>query len=329
MAEKHVEYFIENSSPGSAGELMLDIFSFVSSSGQNAVRFAYDSTAASVSGSLGYGGNPTDPSNFPSGSFIVIEPVQAMPSGYRWQALFERYTSTTISVQLSTVGGWEGGSTKNFISNSTNNPPGIVPPVTDKVQWMPSAIAAKTALLISSCDLDTYGPNATPSTYFRVLLQVPSAAEASQYTLCVVVGGYIPFNHSMNTNPCCLISRIPKANAGSSVTFGFANPNANSTTKIAPDWDFRTKDLTSAYGAVAGISAFGTNFGEILWSKDPAGSMVNTPAFIVSYPGQAVTGYLGKHNMVVGYGARADGNCDANRKYLTVNDFMFRWNPSA
>lgn len=329
MAEKHVEYYLENAANNSVGEVMYRIFTFVSSSGQNAVRFAHNSTATSVSGNLGYGGSPTGFADFPSGSFIVVESTAAMPSGYRWQVLFERSSVSTITAQLSTIGGWEGGNTKNFISNSTNNPPGITPPVTDRVQWLTTGPAVRTNYQFSSSDLDTYGPNATSVAYFRINQYLPSAAEGSQFVQSVLVGGYIPFNPLKNTNPCCLIARIPNTNAGSSFTFAFANANSNSASRVSPDFDFHNKDLSYAYGGVASVTAFGSEFGIHNATKENLGGMANTPVFVVSYSAQATPGYFGKYCTVAGNVNRADGTVDVNREYQVVNGYMFRWKPTA
>ena len=197
MGEKHVKYTMTGSW---TNEVMHRMFDFVSASGpasgQNAVRFAYGSTATSVSSTLGYGGSPVSV-NFASGSFIVIEPSATMPSGYRWQLKLENISATQLGATLSTVGGWEGSSTKNFIAASTNNPPGITPPVTDRIAWSITAPTAGYLYLISSADLDTYGASATPATYFRIMEWQSGGAEASQFFTALHVGGYIPTNASV------------------------------------------------------------------------------------------------------------------------------------
>ena len=325
MGEKHVKYIAAGTT---TNEVMKDIFDFVSSSGQNAVRFAYASTTAAVSSTLGYGGSPVL-TNFASGSFMVIEPVATMPSGYRWQVKIENISTTQIGATMSTVGGWEGSTTKSFIAASTNNPPGITPPVTDRIVWQNTAPVAGNMYMISSCDLDTYGASAISNTYFRVLEWVPSAVEGSQFVQGLHVGGYIPTNQASNTNPVALIARSPTI-AASNQTWGSVNiSNTVTLNRVSSDYNFATTNLATTTAALQSVTSNTSLQGASTWARDINGQWVNYPIFLFSSIAGATMGYYGKYSMLAGYSGRQDGQQDAAQEYMVVNDLMIRWKPSA
>jgi len=325
MSEKHVKYTMAGTT---TNEVMNNIFSFVSSSGQNAIRFAYSGTATSVSSTLGYGGSPSV-TNFASGSFIVIEPVTAMPSGYRWQVKIENISTSQIGATLSSVGGWEGNSTKNFISSSVNNPPGITPPVTDRVVWLNATPSAGFIYLISSADLDTYGASAIPSSYFRIVEWQASAAEGSQFVQALHVGGYIPTNQVSNTNPVAMLARNPGMTVSTSYWGNTSTVNTTTLNRVPPDYNFSTTNLSNSTACISTVAGNAAVPGALTWAKDLNGNWVNFPVFIFSTTAAATMGYYGKYAMFGGYSGRQDGQSDAANEYLVVNDLVIRWKPSA
>lgn len=329
MSEKHVKYPLASATAdNNTGEIMYRIFTFISSSGQAAVRFAYNSTATSVSSSVGYGGTPTSFSDFPSGSFIVVEPVTAMPSGYRWQVKIERSATNTIRQQMSTVGGWEGNSTKNFISNSTNNPPNITPPTTDFVNFIATSPASGSYLLVSTADSDTYGSNNTPATYFRYLTWAAGAVEGSQFAAGVSFGSYIPYNTSSNTNPVYLLAGNPNINTASTNQWSV---NATSNNRVPPNFRFDDTSLTTnnAAGGITTVSLVGNNPGESGNAKGLNNVWVNFPVVVCQFTKYAAPGYLGTYNLMGGHSGRTDGTPDSKGEYMVVNNLMIRWKPSA
>lgn len=328
MSEKHKTYPIVNSSAATrTGEIMYSIFQFISSSGQNAIRFAYGSTGAAVSSSIGYGGSPTA-ANFVSGSFIVLEPAAALPSGYRWQTKIEYGPVNAVSSTLSTVGGWEGGATKNFIAASTNNPPGITPPVTDAIPWVTAAPTQGDLLLISSCDLDTYGTG-TSVPYFRVM-QKTGYSGATFAAGSMYVGGYIPLE-KQNTNPVCLLARLPSPLYNNGYYWGTSTNSTTNLTRVAPDYTFTATSLTASYAGLGSVTFYGnlTSVGSSPMAKDLDGGWVNLPVYVGHVNNAITLGYFGKYNMLSGYNGRAIGTCDSSEEYMNVYGFYMRWKPSA
>lgn len=332
MGEKHVGYMITQTA-GTAermSEVMYSIFQFVSSSGQDAIRFAHGSTSESVSSSIGFGGSPTVTS-FASGSFIVLEPANALPSGYRWQAKFEVAGGSSLNVILSTAGGWDAA-TKSFIANSALNPPGIVPPVTDAVPWLTANPGTSTQILISSSDLDTYasGAQTVKAPYIRLTDWVPSNAEGSQFTSAMYIGGYIPANPTKNTNPVVIISKTPSIGWPTAYQWGvgFATPaSTNSYSKVAPDYDFGVKDLSNCYATVGAFTAGNQNSsaGSTPYAKDIDGAWPPLPIFVYSHTGGTCLGYFGKYSQVSGWTNRSDGDTDPYKEYIVVGNMLFRW----
>lgn len=333
MGEKHVGYILSNATDR-ISETMYNVWQFVSSSGQDVLRFAHNSTAASVSSSIGFGGTPVVTS-FNSGSFIVIEPINALPSGYRWQAKIERASSTAINAILSTAGGWDATS-KNFISNSALNPPGITPPVTDSTPWFTATPALSTQILISTSDLDTYisGTTSVKVPYFRATDWIPSNAEGTQFASALYVGGYIPINSTQNTNPVVMLSKTPNNNWATNFYWGvaFATPgSANSYNKVAPDYDFGVKDLSQCYATLGAPTMGNVNTQAALspHAKDIDGAWPPLPVYVFSHSNNAMLGYFGKYNMLSVYLGVADGETDPAREYIFCFNFMFRWKPTA
>lgn len=311
MGEKHQKYVMTTSG---YDEAMYALYTFVSSSGQNAVRFVNNSTAQAVSSSLGKGGLPVT-ANFVSGSFIVVEPVNAMPSGYRWQARISRST-TDQRYNLSTIGGWDINS-GSFLAVS-----GVTPPVTGEVVWNSNAdaLAINNQWLFSSSDLDTYGASSTPATYFRAVRWIPTNVEGSQFGVSSFhIGGYIPTNVSANTNPVVALGGKPFIFNGAS-NWGYSTADGNNRNRCNPDYNYSTTVLASSY-------AYTPDLGLSTYAKDVNGQWVNTPAFVNSVTAAAAMGYFGKYAFLIGNSGRADGQQDAAQEYMVVNDVMIRWKP--
>lgn len=313
MGEKHQKYVMTTSG---YDEAMYALYTFVSSSGQNAVRFVNGSTAQAVSSSAGKGGLPAL-ANFVSGSFIVVEPVAAMPSGYRWQVKISRSTSDQ-RYNLSTIGGYD------ITTNTFQAVGGVTPPVTGEVIWNSNAdaLAINNQWLFSSCDLDTYGASSISNAYLRAVRWIPTNAEGSQFGISSFhIGSYIPTNASANSNPVVALGGKPQgANLASS--WGYATGDGNNRNRCSPDYNYSTLNLASTY-------AYTPDLGLSTYAKDVNGQWVNTPAFINSITAAASMGYFGKYSFLLGNSGRADGQQDAAQEYMVVNDVMIRWKPSA
>lgn len=329
MGEKHKLYSIVQSSGNNrSGEVMASIFSFISSSGQDAIRFAHNSTAESVSSSLGFGGSPTF-TNFVSGSFIVVEPTVAMPSGYRWQSKIEIGPGTVLSSTLSTVGGWDAA-TKIFKSASTLNPPNITPPVTNAIPWMTAQPTQGDQIMISSCDLDTYtsGSSTVKAPYFRLIVKQGYSAAFSPYSF--YVGSYIPLE-IQNTNPVCFLARIPYISYNNAAYWGSSAVNTSNLTRVAPDYTFATTDLSASYAGLSSVTFIGnlTNPGNSPFARDLDGGWVNFPIYVLNLGASVTLGYFGKYNMLCGYINRGYLFSDPAQEYAMVYDSLMRWKPSA
>ena len=329
MAEKHVKYALGTTTR--IADMMWCIYQFVLTSGQTAVRFADNNVLHAVYNGTAYA-TPTSSTDFPTGSFIVLESSATMPSGHRWQVKFSR--TTAVYSTLSTVGGWDY-LTNAFTSSGGSTPPGITPPVTDTLIWSATGTGTTAQLLISSSDLDTYGASAISYSYISVHEWFSTTSEGVQFLNSSYVGGYVPTNMTNNTNPVCILARVPSLeNIGGAPNFG-ANSVSLSECRIAPDYNFATTTLNqvASYAFITSVSADNGGVpGSSNYAKDllgGGGQWVNFPVYVVSGPGAAVLGYFGKYTMFGGYSGRVDATPDTANEYVVINDLVFRWKPSA
>lgn len=323
MAEKHQKTTIT-----SIADVMYAIFTMVQTSGQTAVRWAdYDNapngSRAIYSGTAFIAASSVTAATFSnSASYMVIESSVAMPSGRRWQVKISRSgTTTNLYVNMAPRGSWNyltpGFDYTNYPYTGWNG--------TSVVETTLDALGGATPngtgrVLVSTSDLDTYGSNTTYA-YLRVLIWDNSGGSIVKG---FYVGGYIPFDQTNNTNPVVLLTRWPYFNnSASAASWGYGIGNASNYNRISPDYTGATRNLNAAgYAYVACITTTIVN-------RDPNGNWVNFPLYVRCIDDAAFFGYFGRYTMFAGDTSRSLATADSNGEYLTVNDLIMRWKPTA
>ena len=338
MSETHVKYSIgtgsSNDDQNYAKQILFHIYTFVKSSGQTAVRFAdnAEGTAVSLAG-VSYG-SPSAYSDFGNGGFVVIESATAMPSGNRWQCMFLINTGATpyFFFHFAPRGGWTPGGTPADPTQAatwSSNPVNL----TAMKPWgYYSYIDEGARCLISASDLDTYGASSAPVEYIRINIWDPNDSEDNEFLNCIRVGGYIPTDPDVDTNPACVLAGSPQ-NPGNGNSYTWSDYNSNSRSYnfciVPPDTDGSQTDLyTYGAGWVSSVFSRTASYaGQYNQYKTRRGSWVNMPVYLWDYDSAACVGYFGKYDMFCGYEGRSDATQDSSGQYIVVNSYVFRWNP--
>jgi hypothetical protein len=313
MAEKHQKTTISTG----VVDIMYAIYTMVQTSGQTAIRWAdtagaADGSRAIYSGSAFIAASSVTSSTFANtASYMVIESSVAMPSGRRWQAKISRgAANSNLYVNFAPRGSWNyatpGFDTANY-------------PYTGDLDALGAATTSG-RVLVSTSDLDTYGSGTTYS-YLRVVIW-DSAGSAMLKSL--YVGGYIPFDQTNNTNPAVALIRSPNIGAGTTtVSWGYSTSGASNLNRIPPDYTGTAKNLTAQ--GYAYLATLDTSYAH----RDMSGNWCNMPVYIRCIDDAGFAGYFGKYSMFAGDTGRTLATADSAAEYLTCNDLVLRWKPSA
>lgn len=255
-------------------------------------------------------------------SFIVIEPADAMPNGSRWQLQITRTATTNLNLfcVFASRGGWVY-STRTFAA-------GAGQPTTGNIDAFCGAIpGTNKRCLVSVSNMDTYGTG-TSYAYLRMIIWDQTGVLA---TKSFYAGGYIPFDQTNNTTPCCFLAgQVGTAAAGlgqGSITksWGYTTTGSNCLNRIPPDYNGTQTNLnTAGYGYIKSVdpSLASGNLG-------PSGEWVNFPMYIYSIDDASFFGYFGKYTLFGGSVTRTMATRDSTQKYLTMYDAMIRFDPAA
>ena len=316
MAENHKLYTSLDTTGGPSGadEMLYNIFDFVynSGSGRSGVQFVSGNIAFSVHNGTSYASTAADVtgySYFANNSFITLESKSTMPSGRRWQIQLKRVSSANFSYNFAPRGGW-ASSTQTFDATL---------PSTGLVNWWSLSTVSNYHMLISSCDLDTYGASATPVEYFRFLVRNPTGNDAAQMNLqsSLRVGGYIPTDAVNDTNPSCVLAGLPSSANTTAVYWG--RNASDSYNRVPPDTTGAITNLSAAgYCRIVGLTEFNSFLNR-------NGQIVTLPYYLHLVDGSAVVGYFGKYDMLQGHSNNQDGMKDATGNYVFYNNIFFRF----
>ena len=256
-----------------------------------------------------------------SGCYMVIESASTMPSGNRWQCKI-RKSGNDLEYDFGPRGGWTYGS-NNWGSS----------PKSGLITWNDGGDPASgSTVLISSCDLDTYGASSTKVEYFRLCVRENSYSDGSQFgRYSIRVGGYIPTDAVNDTNPACVLAGDPDVYTGN-YNWGKTGATSYCINCIPPDTNGSETDLSvgQAYGYITSVSTSAQSPGNdgVTFAVTRAGQWVNFPVFLISQSSTATVGYFGKYDMFGLPGTyRTDGDADANTEYIVANSLLLRWNP--
>ena len=174
---------------------LLQIYNFIVSSGQTALRLVNDtgSAVALFKSGTGFVTSWSLSTDCPDGSYLVIEPVTAL-STYRWQAKIMNDAANTTKVQFSTRGGWTNAGAAFGASSKT-----------DLTTFNDGAAPGAGSQIYCGCGtfaLD--GSNTGTYVYFNIRDSASASADQMIY-----FGHYYPWDISFDTNPTVFLARIP------------------------------------------------------------------------------------------------------------------------
>lgn len=309
MAEKHQKTTIT-----SVNDILYAIFTMVTTSGQTAVRWADNTdTHAIYSGTAFIAAGSVTSSTFSNtSSYMVIESAATMPSGRRWQAKISRgAANSNVYVNFAPRGSWNyvtpGFDTANY-------------PTTGNLDALGNTSTTSGRVLVSTSDLDTYGAGTTYS-YLRVLIWDGAGATIAKG---FYVGGYIPNDQTGNTNPAVALVRNPFiGTGGTTFAWGYNLTGSNCPNRMPPDFTGTAHDL-SAQG-YCHIAALDTSYTH----RDMSANWVCLPVYLRCIDDTGFAGQFGKYTMFAGDVNRTLATADSAAEYLSVNDLVMRWKPSA
>lgn len=294
-------------------DVLYEIFNFVynSGSGRPGVRFADNDVTHSVYSGSAFAANAAAVSSSSffnaSGGYIVLESVNTMPSGYRWQIQIKATATSTIVYNFAPKGSWTYGSQ---IFSTTY-------PSTGNITVYTSYPTGTTSLLyFSASDLDKYSVNNYSVEYFRFLQRTNAGA----FQTALRVGGYIPQDHINDTNPACVLSGFPSS-GGTIGYWGNGSLNSNNYCRVIPDNSGTIIDLsTNGYALPVQITEY-NHF------VTRASKWVNFPVFLRQLDGNYIVGHFGQYDMFQGHSSRTNGATDTTSSYMVVNNYVMRYKP--
>ena len=244
--------------------------------------------------------------------YIVIEPVDAMPSGSRWQLQILRHNANSLIYVWAPDGGWD--STEKA-GNGGFPAAGISTEGAVK-EWCDGAVMpAGSSLYIASSDVPTYGSPAKNYTVFWTVIREAAGTQNG----AIRAGGYVPFDDTSDTGPCCVLARV----AWTTDVIGYwgydtvAAANLNRT----PTDYAHTADLD-----VAGHCFVRTTTGLPGFGKDYNTKYAGLPIYLMTTAGNTL-GFFQSSDMLGCDSALPMWDTDAGNTKLVVDDIMFHFEP--
>lgn len=265
-------------------DVMYSIYQFVD--GSALFQFVDDGGSDSVYDGSSYG-TPSAYTFFATGSYMVIEPVDA---GEPWQIKIKVDVSNAdLFIEWAPNGGWASGS---FGANLTSG----------EIGWNDSNLPPTgTQVYMSESDLDGYS-------FLRCVM-----FDTSDFHEGFYAGGYIPVDATNNTEPYVMLAGKPESNSGST-SWGFDSSGALSR-------------VGDAYGTPSSVikahiySADHSGMG-----VDQNGVAILSPVYLATVSNLTL-GYFGQYTMMAIDGSKADRDTDTATTYMVANDLALRWNP--
>jgi len=326
MGEKHVLY----SGTASVDEVLYAIVRFVRDSGQDVVRFSNDAGTDAIWNGTAFVNASTITSASTlsgAGSYLVIEAINTMPGGERWQVKVTKSTNSILVQGACTKSSGTVKWTNAGAAFSTSQVRTGAPTWNDGNQ--PPATAST---FCSVSDLDQYDQHQFDGqaqtmvsyAYFRVMIRDSGAVEGNKFAEAFRIGGYKPMEPHLDLNPWCLLTRIPKATAAVN-SWGYATVGASLLSRAPLEDAQTTLDLTSTgYAKLTGDNNLIAT-GQTQLTR--GGKWASAPLFLLGLTGSDVLGTFGRYDMMTGSEDRTDGSTDANNEYMNVNDLHLRWKP--
>lgn len=303
---------------GLTADVMQGIYNFVNTNGSACgLRIASDGgTYATHNGSaLGTPDGTVGWWATGANAYLVIEPVDAMPGGGRWQCKIIRNSTLVLQSVWAPNGGWTVAS-QSYAGLACSA----------VTQWNDgSAPGASCTHYISGSNLETYtaGNSTYGYTYFRIIGRRGGGTEDNQFVYGLYVGGYVPNEPTVDTKPSCMLARTPSL-AGNALAWSYAVSNSNNLNRAPVDDVHTVTDYTNNGVCFASAQMPG------VYAKSRSGKWCGKTIYLYNMAGSYELGQFGAtYTMAGGYLSRADATPDGNNEYIVMNDMIMRWKPSA
>lgn len=313
--EKHV---LAVAGSGATTDVMQAIYSFVNTNGAACgLRIAVDgSTAATHNGTaLGTPDGTVGWWATAANAYMVIEPVNAMPGGGRWQVKIIRASTAALNAVWAPIGGW---------TVAAQTYAGL--PVSAVTQWNDgSAPGASCTHYISGSNLETYtaGASTYGYTFLRILGRRGGGTEDNQFVYGLYVGGYVPNEPTVDTQPSVMLARYPSM-AGAALSWSYGSNNSNNVNRAPVDDVHTVTDYTNNGTCLAQCMLPG------IYGRSRSGKWVGKIIYLYNLASSYELGSFGPtYTMAGGYLGRTDAAVDSAAEYIIGNDMVHRWKPSA
>ena len=312
MAEKHI---LGSTGAGTTAEVMQQIYAAIVAYGSTTgIRLTVDGSTTATHNGTALGTPDGTVAWWGNNSYMVVEPVAAMPGGGRWQCKIGRTSTNVLTSQWAPNGGWTvaaptyaGLAVSAVTTWNDGTPPG-----------------ATATYYISMSNLETYaaGVDTYGYSYLRVLIRRSSAADDAQFVQGLYVGGYIPADPTTDTKPSVMLCGSPRQNGGS-LSWSYATANASCPNRAPTDNVHTYLDYAN------GGHCFTTGMLLTTYAKSRDGKLTNKNLYLFGIAAACELGSFGPYTMWLGALTRTDNAPDASAEYLVVGELMIRWKPSA
>lgn len=327
--EKHVSY-----TPGAVAtkEILWAILKFVRDSGQTTIRFSNDAGTDAVYTGSGFvnASSVTGAASFSANSYVVIEPVTAMPGGERWQAKIKMDAPTADDIGVTVA------CTKStYTSKWTNGAAAFNAAQIKTAETLFGTGAAPTAtskMWISASDMNTYDQHQFDGgaqtivgyTFFRILWYDSALVEGAKVTHALRIGGYRPMEPHLDVNPWCVLIGRPNTAVNNLYWGSTAVVNTNNTNRAPLEDGQTTLDLsTTGFARIVGVNNVAS--GEPSLTRN--NKWAPLPVVLQGTTGGDVLGTFGAYDMLSSNVDRSDAVADSAAEYVCFNDLIFRWKP--
>ena len=262
---------------------LFNLYTFIlTTSAQSVYRFVNDTGTAIALFKFGTGFRSSwaSASDCPDGSYMVIEPVTAL-GGIRHQIKITNSAFDTLTVQVSTRGGWTnagaafGASSKtDAIQGNDANAPGA---------------GSEVFMGVSTFAID--GSNT--GSYFWMNIKDTGSAGPDQY---FYAGNYYPWSITYDVNPMCLLARVPNVLAGS-LDLGRNTADGNNLCRTSVEVGQTTALSAAGYARIGLSDAVNTPGGTCIL-RDLQSYYPPLPAYLF-LRNSALMGHFGDHLRII------------------------------
>lgn len=311
-AEKHV---LGSTGAGTTAEVMQQLYAAIVAYGSSCgIRLVVDGSTTATHNGTALGTPDGTITWWGNGSYMVVEPIDAMPGGGRWQCKIARPSTISMTSQWAPNGGWTVAA-PTFAGLA----------VSAATQWNDgNAPGAAATYYISMSNLETYaaGSSTYGYAYLRVFIRRSTGAEDGQFVQGLYVGGYIPNDPTTDTKPSVMLCGSPRL-AGGSLTWSYTTASAGCVGRAPVDNVHTYTDYAN------GGHCYVNGYQPGAFAKSRDGKLCNKTLYLYSIAASCELGSFGPYTMFVGALTRTDNAPDADANYLVVGELMARWRPAA